>query len=249
MLQDRMALSEMESQRRRLFEDLQRPATSSSNRSRRSEVAVPHSDVINQSRGACGGRSSFVRSPSKRGVRVSARFKRMSPSPTKFISPCRKGIRNLRVAAPSPLAVSIAADPAHQSPSQNVTFEQSPGTGLKRSSENEGQSPTKKKCSEKTPTTKSSSVTMETSNETSCPGSENYKESTLDSGLATSREASSIGSENVKETMKEEVVAAKPRRRSDIARRVSLRLKHVYGKSPVRAKVPRRNAVSADRAV
>eukprot|EP00116_Pleurobrachia_bachei_P011097 sb/3471359/ len=59
----------------------------------------------------------FVRSPSKRGVRVSARFKRMTPSPAKMSPSCRKGIRGIKPAAPSPLT----------SPSQNMTFEKSPG--------------------------------------------------------------------------------------------------------------------------
>ena len=65
MLQDRMALSKMESQQRRLFDDLYR-----------SEVPLPSSDVRG---GDSGGRASFVRCPPRRGVRVSARFKKFSP--------------------------------------------------------------------------------------------------------------------------------------------------------------------------
>ena len=225
MLQDRMALSEMETQRKRLFQDYTRPTSS---RSRRSETVSADSRMSELQSGA---RASFVRSPTKRGVRVSARFKRMTPSPAKFISPCRKGIRGLRIALPSPLA-------SGHSPSQNVTFDQSPGTTLKRSSESGAQSPTKKTCTE----------SAEKADEKgACPDEksaspENYKESSRDSGHATSKEDSDAAS-------KEGSAKVKPRRRSDIAKRVSMRLKHVYGKSPVRPKVPRRQVVSNDGAV
>ena len=193
MLQERMAMSEMEVSRKRLFDDFSISSRSSvRNESYSAESSKPrYSQQFEQrSRPAY-----FVRSPTKRGPRVSARFKRMSPSPSKLISPCRKGIKGLRVAAPSPLATG-------ESPSQNMTFEKSPGTALKRAVDNpanELESPTKKSCVE---------------------------DNDSGNGTATKEE--------------EEETKPKPRRRSDIARRVSLRLKQVYGKSPVRARVPRR---------
>jgi hypothetical protein len=48
----------------------------------------------------------------------------------------------------------------------------------------------------------------------------------------------------------EEETKPRPRRRSDIARRVSLRLKQVYGRSPVKGRVPRKQVTTvASRAV
>ncbi|KAL5266297.1 hypothetical protein ACHWQZ_G003650 [Mnemiopsis leidyi] len=204
MLQERMAMSEMEVSRKRLFEDFSINSRSSARHETYSaESSRPrYSQQFDQQRSRP---AYFVRSPTKRGPRVSARFKRMSPSPSKLISPCRKGIKGLRVAAPSPLATG-------ESPSQNMTFEKSPGTALKRTVDNppsELESPTKKTCLE---------------------------DNDSGNGTATKEE-------------EEEVNKPKPRRRSDIARRVSLRLKQVYGRSPVRARVPKRQVTKhGDRA-
>ena len=184
--------------RKRLFDDFSISSRSSVRNDTYSTETKPRYSQKFEPRSRA---SYMVRSPTKRGPRVSARFKRMSPSPSKLISPCRKGIKGLRVAAPSPLA-------AGASPSQNVTFEKSPGTGLKRAADLEAESPSKKSCLDDN-----------------------------DSGNGTATK------------VEEEEPKARPRRRSDIARRVSLRLKQVYGKSPVRARVPRRQVTtSADRA-
>jgi hypothetical protein len=110
-------MSEMEVQRRRLFDDLSVPTRPRRTETQSAEYRAPRKFDTARSSSA----AYFVRSPSKRGVRVSARFKRMTASPTKFLSPCRKGIKGLRIAAPSPLA--------GPSPSQNVTFEKSPNLG------------------------------------------------------------------------------------------------------------------------
>ena len=200
MLQERMAMSEMEMSRKHLLEDFSLSSRSSVRSETYSAESRPRYSQHHESR----SRPAYiVRSPTKRGPRVSARFKRMSPSPGKLVSPCRKGIKGLRVAAPSPLATG-------SSPSQNVTFEKSPGTALKRAVNNETDSPSKKSCVE---------------------------ENDSGNGTATRLED------------EEEQPKQRPRRRSDIARRVSLRLKQVYGKSPVRTRPPRRQVTTtADRA-
>ncbi|XP_063684941.1 uncharacterized protein LOC134819101 isoform X2 [Bolinopsis microptera] len=198
MLQDRMAMSEIDMSRKRLFDDFSISSRSSVRNDTYSTETKPRYSQKFEPRSRA---SYIVRSPTKRGPRVSARFKRMSPSPSKLISPCRKGIKGLRVAAPSPLA-------AGASPSQNVTFEKSPGTGLKRAADIEPESPSKKSCLDDN-----------------------------DSGNGTATK------------VEEEEPKVRPRRRSDIARRVSLRLKQVYGLSPVRKRVPRRQVTtSANRA-
>ena len=170
LLQERMAISEMESYRK-------------------------HQEKLSRAQHYKG----FARSPSKRGPRVSARFKRMSASPTKFTSPCRKGIKGLRIAAPSPLIEGT-------SPSQNMSFEASPGAGLKRSAPPDDTSPSKKNC-----------VDEETVND------ENKNPEISHDKSGTSEQS-----------------ANKKPRRSELARRVSLRLKQVYGKSPVRSRTPRK---------
>ena len=138
MLQDRMVRSEHSNYKKREFDEiLARPAARQSlgqpRQAPRQSIAPPRQSIAPPRQSG-----NFNRSPSKR-VRVSGRFKRMSPSPSKLISPCRRGIGKLRIQAKSPLTA--------ESPGAIVALDQSPlSSGAKRSPAPILATPNKKSC-------------------------------------------------------------------------------------------------------
>jgi len=212
MLQERMVRSEHTTYQKSQFDEIisaTRPATRQSiapttrqsiAQPVRQSMAAPHrTQGINQPRQSIAQprqSGNFTRSPAKR-VRVSGRFKRMSPSPSKLLSPCRRGIGKLRIQPKSPLAA--------ESPSRIVALDQSPlSSGAKRSPAPLATTPNKKSCVE------------EEDKENAVKGEE-VEEADTDSGVVSC----------------ESKVEEPKKRRSEVARRVSMRLKQVFN-SPAR---------------